>query len=257
MHSARRTDLLTGCLAAALVLATSTGCGATAPSRPAPAAADLPSAGFVEDYVSLTVNQLVTASELAVIARVTEVGPLRWNSESGTPWGPTPQDPLAFPLTLRDLEVAVEQVVFAGEQPVGVGQVLVVRQEGPASIRDVPGADRVHNLAATGHVAVGDRLLLLLAEHPLPMQSGRLLAGLEPVNGYQAVWQVRDATAVSADPQRTVPLADLLARLRLERTRGEQPYPPGDVSAGNPLAPPVSPPAPLPPVPCFGSGCDR
>lgn len=141
----------------------------------------------------------------------------------------------------------------AGEA-VAPGQVLRVRQQGPASLTGAPGTDLVH-LAAADPVAVGDRLLLLVADHPVPLQTGDLLPGLELVNGYQGTWRLEGDTAVSADPQRTVPLAPLLAPVAQERARGAQPYQPGDEC--NPLAGVVPPPRPPPPVPCYGAGCGQ
>lgn len=215
----------------------------------------------VVDYAAYSINYLATQAESAVIGTVTGLSSVKWNGPPPTGSAPSAESEAPPPLPYREATVRVDRVVFGSGRAVeiiGSSNVLRLSGDGTDTGARLGLAPEVRYNRSGGDVSVGDSVLLLLAPKPFPQQDGSTITALTPVNGYQSVWTIKGARAVSVDPLRTVPLSELLAKLAVERARGLLPVPDGDVSARNPLAITLAPtPSASFDVPCFGPGCGQ
>jgi hypothetical protein len=196
------------------------------------------SGGAVYEWAAApNLASFVSNSHAAVVGRVVNIGPARWNTKDGAPG-----DERA--LQFRDATLVVDEVVYdSATLKVAVGKELQVRLTGDGTDTGtaVAGAAPVRRVnALSGPVAVGDKVLWVLGMAQFPFNDGMTTVRTEAipklVTDFYGAWKVDSAAdrALSILSARTVPFRALVLKLKVERAT---PSPTGVGSRGrvNPL----------------------
>ncbi|HEV8624437.1 MAG TPA: hypothetical protein VG034_08255 [Acidimicrobiia bacterium] len=180
------------------------------------------------EWLPMSINRLVSQSELGVVATVTDVSAPKWNSPDGAPWAARMDEsaaPVAF--KYRDVRVQVDRVLFESTKrsaKLGDSFTVYVPGDGTHTGAKVatPAGTRPFN-DANGDFMPGSHVVLLLSTEQLSLSDGTTVPRLALTASYQANWRIDEKNnAVSADPQRTVPVDALINRIASERARGAQ-----------------------------------
>lgn len=125
-------------------------------------------------------------------------------------------------MLIRSITVVVDQVLFSDSNlPLTVGSTVQITSSGDgtntgAAINDNL-SDRWNHI--DGDFASGTQSVLLLDATMFPYQTGTEKA-VVLTQWRNANWTIEGGSAVSTVPGRTVPVASLLNRITLERSRG-------------------------------------
>jgi len=176
--------------------------------------------------VWLGINELVTASDAAIVGHVLGVSAPRWNSKDGQRW-PQQAGTLAQPVQYREANIVVDEVLFASATlPLNVEQSVQVQLAGDgtatgAVYEGVVPVIRYNQIS--GPLTTGDKALLLLQKARLVMQGGEFTSVVVITNAFHGNWRLTsDGMATSADTRRSVPYGALRDRILIERKAGNR-----------------------------------